>query len=105
MDCITVKEIIDALNNIGKRDWLEYLTLIITIGATVLNIWLANRNTNKQIKNQNKETYRPRLKLKNIKVVEYNINDIYLYAHSVGFKEKKEGISLYVDITLENIGN
>ena len=106
---IDIEGLIKAINEISSRDIWDYIffivPVIVTIATTLINVWLVNKNTNKQIENQNRETYRPRLRLKNIKVVEHNINDRYLYAHSLGFKEKKEGISLYVDITLENIGN
>jgi hypothetical protein len=66
---------------------------------------LVNINTNKQIKNQNKETYRPRLKLNNIEVVEHDLDKYYLYAYSKHYNEESDSITLYVDIILENIGN
>lgn len=104
-----IDDLIKAINKISSRDKWDYIFFvvptIVTIIGTLINVWLVNKNTNKQIENQNKETYRPRLRLKDIKVAEHNINERYLYAHSLGFKEDKEGVSLYVDITLENIGN
>ena len=93
---IDIEGLIKAINEISSRDIWDYIffivPVIVTIATTLINVWLVNKNTNKQIENQNRETYRPRLRLKNIKVVEHNINDRYLYAHSLGFKEKKEGI-------------
>ena len=106
---VDIEKLIDAVNKISSKDFWDYLVfvvpLIVTIITTLINVWLVNKNTNKQITNQNKETYRPRIRLKNIKVVEHNINDRYLYAYSTGFKGSEDGISLYVNITLENIGN
>ena len=108
---IQIYEIIEAINNLGNRDWFDYLTLALTIitilvsiGATIINIRLVNKNTNKQIENQNKETYRPRLKLNEIKIVEHNINQRYLYAYSKKYDKEENSIDVYVDITLENIG-
>ncbi len=98
-------EIIEAINKLSQHDWFDYCTLLLTLAATVINIWLVNMNTNKQIKNQNKETYRPRLKLNNIEVVEHNLDKYYLYAYSKHYNEESDSITLYVDIILENIGN
>ena len=41
----------------------------ITIGITVGNVRSVNNNTKEQIENQNKQTYRPRLKLAKIEKI------------------------------------
>ena len=97
-------EIIEALNNIAKHDWFDYITLISGVIFTYLNIKYVNKNTNKQIENQNKETYRPRLILKSIKDTNKNTGERYLYAHSLGFKEDEEKAYIHFNIELENIG-
>jgi len=104
-----IEKLVEAINKISTKGYWDYIffivTVIITIITTLINVWLVNKNRNKQIENQNKETYRPRLKLNNIEIVEHNINERYLYAHSTNFEEKSVGISLYVDVMLENVGN
>lgn len=109
MNVVDIDKLIDAINKISERDLWDYIIfiipIIVSIIATLVNIWLVNKNTNKQIKNQNKETYRPRLKLKQIKIVEHDIDRMYLYAHSKEYVNEKTSISLYADIELENIGN
>ena len=107
-----MEELVEVIKNNSVRDWFDYLNLVlsiitifISIGATIINIWLVNKNTNKQIENQNKETYRPRLKMKSIKIIENNSEDRYLYAHSKKYEKENNSITLYVNIELENIGN
>lgn len=101
---------IDGLiNAISSRDSWDYIffviPIIVNIVTTLINVWLVNKNTNKQIENQNRETYRPRLRLKDINVVKNNLDKRHLYAHSLRFKEMNNGISLYIEVILENIGN
>lgn len=107
-----MEELIEVIRNNNARDWFDYLnlilstiTIVVSIGATIINIWLVNKNTNKQIENQNKETYRPRLRMKSIKVVEHNSWERYLYAHSKKYENENNCIRLYANIELENIGN
>ncbi len=45
---------------------IPIIGFIVTIVATVLTIIFVNKNTRDQIENQNKQTYKPRLKLLNI---------------------------------------
>lgn len=104
-------EIIEALNNIAAHDWFDYINLAISILAlissaifTYFNIKYVNENTNKQIENQNKETYRPRLRLKSIKDIFGVENEKILYANSFGFNEDKRSLYIYLQIELENIG-
>ena len=61
--------------------------------------------TNKQIKNQNKETYRPRLKLKTICNRHHTSNRPEYMAFSYKYSERKEKFNSYILICLENIGN
>lgn len=97
-------EIINALNNIANLGWFEYATLATTIIAIFVNVWLVNNNTNKQIKNQNKETYRPRLKLSNINTTKGNTSDRHLYACSKKYKSSADEAKVYLDLTFKNIG-
>lgn len=51
---------------------------IVTIVATILTIIFVNKNTKDQIENQNRQTYKPRLKLLNIqKLSSYDFNGDY----------------------------
>lgn len=101
--------LIKAINAISSRDSWDYIffviPIIVNIVTTLINIWLVNKNTNKQIENQNRETYRPRLRLNDINLVKSNVDKRHLYAHSLRFKDKAKGISLYAEVILENIGN
>lgn len=102
-------ELIKAINNLSSRDFWDYFVIIapivITIVTTLVNVRLVNENTNRQIENQNKETYRPRLSLKNVKSICHDVYERHLYAYSAGFDESKEKAVLYVDVVLENVGN
>lgn len=105
------KELIDAITALSERDWIDYATIIISIisiimsiVATIINIWLVNKNTNKQIENQNKETYRPRLRLNNISIKKNIGSERYLYINSKNFDEKKNKSSIYINVCLENVG-
>lgn len=95
----------------NMHDWFSWLSsvfipLIIAGITTVVNVWLVNKNTNKQIKNQNKETYRPRLKLKKVEQCVSNLN-VVNYIKSNDYIEKmseKLKFRCKFNITLENIG-
>ena len=91
---------------------------IVTIVATVLTIIFVNKNTKDQIENQNRQTYRPRLKLLNIqKLSSKDLNDDYelmstskkanlIYNNSeLSLSEKiQKTCTFKFDITLKNIG-
>ncbi|MDD2376995.1 MAG: hypothetical protein PHD15_06165 [Clostridia bacterium] len=67
---------ISKLNDHGYFDYFAYI--IIPVLVMILNIWAVNINTNRQIKNQNKETYKPRLKLLNFQTVQHFDNELVL---------------------------
>lgn len=105
------EELINEITKLSNRDWIDYATIIISIisivisiVATIINIWLVNKNTNRQIENQNKETYRPRLKLKSISIKKSVGSERYLYINSKNFEEKKNKLSIYLNVCLENVG-
>lgn len=101
MDC---KEIILAIKELSNHDYYDWLLLIIPTILSIANVWIVNANTNKQIKNQNKETYRPRLKLKNIERVQTTEYMHNYYAHSKYYQEKANKGTIKFKIQLENIG-
>lgn len=107
---LIINELIEAINSIGTRDLFDYLNLIISviailisIGATIINVWLVNKNTNKQIENQNKNTYMPRLRLINLKRADLDSEKAHYW---LNFNNVDVNSSLYVvlDMELENIG-
>lgn len=98
------KEIIEAIKGLSNHDIYDWLILIVPAILSLVNVWIVNSNTNKQIKNQNKETYRPRLKLKNIERAQ-NVDYIHsYYAHSKHFQEEQNKGNIKFKIQLENIG-
>lgn len=100
--------IVEAIKNLRIHDFYDWMILITAIFVPILtaliNVYIVNRNTNKQIANQNKETYRPRLKLKNIRRTYRHDAEHILYAHSKNYIDQKQEISQSFEITLENIG-
>lgn len=100
-----MNEIVNAIANLKNHDYYDWMLIFIPILTAIINVYIVNRNTNKQIANQNKETYRPRLKLKNVQITQCNDKEHILYAHSKNYKEENEEISQYFEIKLENIGN
>jgi len=105
------EEVINAIAKLSNRDWIDYATImvsiisiIISIVATIINIWLVNENTNRQIENQNKETYRPRLRLKRISIKKNVGSEQYLYINSKNFDIDKNKSSIYINVCLENVG-
>lgn len=88
-----------------NKEWIA--PLIASIVMPIATIFIVNKHTKDQIKNQNKENYRPHLTLIN---VEYNqliwsqMNRKFDYSI---YKDKKIGfepIRNDVDITIKNIG-
>lgn len=87
-------------------DLISYMLIPIII--MILNIWLVNRNTNKQIKNQNVQTYKPRLRLSGVEYKDAeDCHDKYLYFGVSKFAKTKneksiKNIKILYDIS--NIG-
>ena len=54
---------------------------------------------------QNKETYHPRLKLKNVKTLKEDNDEHIIYVNSKHYKDEKNSIAQIFEIELENIGN
>ncbi len=90
MKCEIVIQIIDIV--------VQALAILVSAGISILI-------TNKQIKNQNKETYRPRLKVKSIINRHHNSDRSEYMIFSYYYKETKETFNSYISIELENIGN
>ena len=101
--------IVEAIKSLEIHDYYDWLILIISVivpvSTALINVYIVNRNTNKQIANQNKETYRPRLRLKKVQRVSGYIRDSILYAYSERLTSEETRISLYFNVILENIGN
>lgn len=66
--------IIDALNRLGERDIFDFLTLssviFVPIIVTIINIYYINKSTANQIRNQNQNTFRPRLRLAVVETIQ-----------------------------------
>ncbi|MEL7569795.1 MAG: hypothetical protein AAGU14_04450 [Eubacteriaceae bacterium] len=111
MDSIlnSLNDIVNILEKLTQHNLFDYFAyIIIPALAITLPIIFINRNTNKQIANQNKETYRPRLKFVEFKTTNYEERVYKFYCSS--FKcERDQDISndytVFCDITLKNIGN
>lgn len=111
---IIIDIFIRLLRNRDLYDILFLFTsILIPIITAIINVHYVNWNTNKQIENQNKETYRPRLRIKSIEE-SFDMNNHTIYAYSNFYDESKydKDICVYNDyihkkffITFENIGN
>jgi hypothetical protein len=80
---------------------------IVTIVATILNVWAVNKNTTKQIDNQNKQTYQPHLKKGDSKFVSVKSieNSIHYFVKSKYCpKTKKDLGKACLEIELCNHG-
>lgn len=97
--------VLKIIENFSIGDWVNFISIIISSIMTFISIYFVNENTNKQIANQNKETYKPRLRLKKIT----NLKDVKykncLCANGSYFDYNGECVTLFLDIELENIGN
>ena len=85
-------------------DIIQLAMVIVTGIGIIASIFITNKNTNKQIRNQNKETYRPRLKLLTFenKNKDYSIPD-YI-AFSSQYNTNRDSKTFYTNIILKNIG-
>ena len=105
MYCNEIRQAIKDLSiQLSTRDLYDWLIFIIPTILTIVNVWIVNLNTNKQIKNQNKETYRPRLKVSNIERISSKEYVHSYYAHSKYFEEGSNKGNVKFKIQLENIG-
>lgn len=98
-------ELIKTLEEGLVTSWYDWIVLGVSILIAIANVWIVNINTNKQIKAQNKETYRPRLGLKELTLHDFESEARYLYAYSKEYQEENNNKTFYVDLELENIGN
>lgn len=90
-------------------EWFDWISLIVVpivvaIITTIVNVKSVNHNTNMQLANQNKETYRPRLKLQ--KIINTN-HDLFLANYMFFYNEynMSDSYDIYSKVFLENIGN
>lgn len=60
--------VVEVLRDDLVSIWIPIITVVATTLITILSV---NYNTNKQIKNQNKQTYMPRLRLNDIKQMNF----------------------------------
>lgn len=110
-------EVVEAIKSLSNHNWYDLLilfsTILVPIVTAIINVYVVNNNTNKQIANQNKETYRPRLRVNNVEET-FGSNNHTMYAYSHNTKESKtveesfnNSNQLYkkFNITFENIGN
>lgn len=111
MDSIlnSLNDIVNILEKLTKHDSFDYWAFIIipviaAIVAALFNVIFVNLNTNKQIANQNKETYKPRLKFVDL----YNAKADHTVYKFMCYSRLTDGDNscLYdIDIVLKNIGN
>lgn len=99
--------IIVAIDNANNSDWfISILTILVPAIMTIISMYYVNKNTNRQIANQNKETYRPRLKLLCVEEIPNNFEQNTLYAYSENYKnDLASEISISFDMSLKNIGH
>ncbi|NMC55788.1 MAG: hypothetical protein GYA50_01020 [Eubacteriaceae bacterium] len=115
MDSIlnSINDIVSILEKLTRHKLFDYFAyIIIPALAITLPIIFINRNTNKQIANQNKETYRPRLKFIDFKSKKYDERLYNFVCISSKFDYNKCSIlpeknihKVFGDIILKNIGN
>lgn len=94
-------------NGVNWFDWLSQIIVPIVIaGITAyVNIKYVNKNTNRQISNQNIQSTRPRLKLEEvIKANSKDMNKKGSYELISKNVDKAQDILLFFKITLKNIG-
>ena len=84
-------------------DIIQLTGVMVSVAAIIISSIVTNKNTNKQIKNQNKETYRPRLRLKEFDNTETNLTETSNMIFSYYHKEKNNDRQ-YTKMTIENIG-
>ena len=51
-----IEQLVEAIKQISAKDYWDYIFFIVsvitTVITTLINVWLVNKNTNKQIENQ-----------------------------------------------------
>lgn len=84
---------------------IQLVGVIVTGAGIIASIIVTNKNTNKQIENQNKETYKPRLKLKGFINQNRNNDQPEYLANSYFYNKDEFSYNIYTKMILENIGN
>lgn len=84
---------------------IQIIGIIVQAIAIITSAGISIFITNKQIKNQNKETYRPRLKVKSIINRQHTSDRSEYMVSSYYYEVNKEYFNSYISIELENIGN
>lgn len=101
-----MRELINTIKEGLSTGIYDWLMLIVPTLLAIINVWIVNSNTNKQIRNQNKETYRPRLKLLSVNRLPCGYSNHHkYYAHSLYYTDNDSKASMTLKIELENIGN
>ena len=109
-----IDKLIESINNLSNPSYFDWLGLIATIFISIIimifTIHSVNENTKKQIDNQNKEAYKPWLKL--IGCEKTSIENIKYSFSTNSAKSGEDTLSgedtfpnAYITITLKNIGN
>ncbi|MBQ6860608.1 MAG: hypothetical protein IJO08_03070 [Clostridia bacterium] len=105
LDCFNLGKYFNFL--FSKEAWFNFIgTYFASVTTVFFSVYISIYMTNKQIRINSKESYRPRLRLKNLQRIEKN-NDIYQYfVDAQNIKKKITGDEyVCVKINLENIGN
>ena len=84
---------------------IQIIDIIVQAFAIIVSASISIIITNKQIRNQNKETYRPRLKVNSITNRRHSSKRSEYMVFSYYYKSNKEDFNSYISIELENIGN
>lgn len=77
------------MKNMSCSEIIQIASVIVSIFAIIASTIVTCRNTNKQIEDQNRETYRPRLRLKKIENVDNNLTVWKTRFHLVFIKNKE----------------
>lgn len=89
----------------GSQIVVQIIDIVVQALAIISSAAISIYITNKQIRNQNKETYRPRLKVKSIINRQHDSTRSEYMSFSYYYKKTNKNFNSYITIILENIGN
>lgn len=109
LDLINIGNIFNISTLVSKEGWLNFIgSYFSSMTATVLSAYIVIIMTNKQIERQSIESYRPRLKMNDARILEKNkyISFYGLFSNNLKGKDVFTGKYRYarLNIGLENIG-